>query len=190
MAEAKKIDPRRVVTSDQVRFSFVNVFEMRKDEESGREAYSIQILIPKTDTETIAKYNAALEHTKADAKSAEVWGGKFLASYKVPLRDGDTERDTDKHPEYKGMWFINASTTMKPNIVDAAVAPILDKSQVYSGAYGRVSFGLYPYKQKGGIGIAAGLNNVQKLRDGDPLGGVQAKAEDDFGPASDDSFLG
>ena len=190
MAEAKKVNPSKVVTG-KVRLSYVNLFTPRADSENGNAEpkYSVQLLIPKTDTVTIAKIEKALAAVKADPKSVTTWGGKFLAGYKTPLRDGDTERDTDKSPEYKGMYFLNASSSMKPQVVDADVNPVMDQTEVYSGCYGRVSINLYAFNQKGGIGIAAGLNNVQKIADGEPLGG-RSTAEEDFGAEADDDFLG
>lgn len=187
MADTKP-NPQRVVTG-KVRFSYVNLFKTRKDETTGRETYSVLILIPKTDTKTVSLINAAVESVKVDPKSQTVWGSKFLASFKLPLRDGDTERDTETSPEYKGHWFMNCNTTQKPEVVDADVQAIISEADVYSGCYGRVSVNFYAYKQNGGIGIAAGLNNAQKLADGEPLGN-RSRAEDDFGPASDDDFLG
>lgn len=185
MAEAAvKERPSKVVTG-KVRFSFPHVFKARRDEDSGRETYGIMILIPKKDKATIAKINAAIEHVKNDPKSKEVWGSKFLSSMKTPLRDGDEERDTEEHEEYKGHYFINANTTMKPQVVDEDRDEILDPSEIYSGCYGRISMNMYAFKQKGGVGIAAGLNNVQKLADGEPLSG-RSTAEDDFGPESEE----
>jgi len=191
MAEAAvKERPTKVVTG-KVRFSFVNVFKPRKEEDSDRETYGLMILIPKKDKTTLAKIEAAIEAVKDDPKSKEKWGSKFLSSMRTPLRDGDEERDTEAHPEYKGHYFINANTSMKPQVVDADRDEILDTNELYSGCYGRISMNFYPFKQKGGVGIAAGLNNVQKLADGEPLSG-RSTAEDDFGPESDeeDDFLG
>lgn len=190
MAEAKKVNPTKVVTG-KVRLSYANLFTPRADEENGggEPKYSVQLLISKTDTATIAKIEAAIAAVKADPKAVTTWGGKFLAGYKTPMRDGDTERDTDKSPEYKGMYFLNASSSMKPQVVDADMNPVMDMGEVYSGCYGRVSINLYAYNKKGGIGIAAGLNNAQKLADGEPLGG-RSTADEDFGAEADDDFLG
>ena len=171
--------PTKLVTG-KVRLSYVNVFEMN---DKGK--YSVAILIPKTDKATIDKVKAAIEAVKADAKSATTWGSKFLASFKTPLRDGDTDRDVEKSPEYKGCYFINCNSGQKPGVVDAQLNAILDKSEVYSGCYGRVSINLYPFNVDGNKGIAAGLNNLQKLADGDALSG-RSRAEDDFSDEVED----
>ena len=103
----------------------------------------------------------------------------------MPLRDGDIERDDEA---YKGHYFINANSTTAPQIVDKNVQPILNREEVYSGCYGRVSLNFYAYNANGNKGIACGLGNIQKLRDGEPLGG-RSKATDDFSTFEDDEFL-
>ena len=173
--------PTKLVTG-KVRLSYVNVFETN---DKGK--YSVAILIPKTDKATLDKVKAAIEAVKTDAKSATTWGSKFLASFKTPLRDGDTDRDVEKSPEYKGCYFINCNSGQKPDVVDAALNPILDKSEMYSGCFGRASVNFYPFSKDGNKGIAAGLNNVQKLGDGERLGGG-SRAADDF-TAVEEDFL-
>jgi hypothetical protein len=109
-----------------------------------------------------------------------------LSSLKTPLRDGDAERPDD--PAYADAYFINANSATAPGIVDASCDPILDRSEVYSGVYGRASVNFYAFNSNGNRGIAVGLNNLQKLRDGEPLGG-KSRAEDDFATDNDDDFL-
>ena len=114
---------------------------------------------------------------------ANVWEPK---SIKTPLRDGNTERPDD--PAYAGAYFVNANATSAPGIVDADRNPILTRSEVYSGVYGRASITFYAFNSSGNRGIACGLNNLQKIRDGEPLGG-KASAESDFATDEDDDFL-
>ena len=170
------------VVTGKVRLSYVSVFDVN---DKGK--YSTAILIPKSDKATIDKIKAAIEAVKVDPKSATNWGGKFLANFKTPLRDGDTDRDVEKNPEYKGHYFLNANSGQKPGVVDAQLNPIMDKNEVYSGCYARVSLNLYAFNVDGNKGIAAGLNNVQKLGEGEPLSG-RSRAEDDF-TAVEDDFL-
>ena len=119
------------------------------------------------------------------------FGGKKpnKASLKLPLRDGDTEREDDE--AYAGSYFINANSNTAPQIVDMKVQPILERGEVYSGVYARVSVNFYAFNSSGNKGIACGLGNIQKVRDGEPLGG-KSKAEDDFDeiPVDDDGLLG
>lgn len=172
------------VITGKVRLSFTkNVFT---PDEKG--SYSIMILVDKKDKETLAKINGVVDKFKTDAKAVTIWGSKFLASFKTPLRDGDTERDTGKYPEYKGHYFINANTYNRPGVVDAQKNDIIDKSELYSGCYGRVSIMPAAYNVDGNKGIKFYLNNVQKLADGEPLGSSVSNAADDF-TAVEDDFL-
>ena len=170
------------VVTGKVRLSYVNVFEPRAAQPGQEAKYSLCVLIPKSDKATLEKIAKAVEAAKEAGKAQ--WGGKVPAGLKTPLRDGDTERDS---AEYKGHYFINCNSKQKPGVVDAAVNPIMDQSEMYSGCYGRVSINFYPFNVDGNKGIAAGLNNVQKLAEGDPLSG-RSRAEDDF-TAVDEDFL-
>ncbi|WP_278600881.1 ssDNA-binding protein, partial [Clostridium tertium] len=76
-----------------------------------------------------------------------------------------------------------------PQVVDSKVEPILDQSEVYSGCYGRISVTFYGYNSNGNRGIAAGLGNIQKIKDGEPLGG-RVSAVNEFGTVEDEDFLG
>ena len=109
-----------------------------------------------------------------------------LAAIKTPLRDGDVERPDD--PAYANAYFINANSATAPGIVDADRNPVLTRSEVYSGVYGRASINLYAFNSNGNKGIACGLNNLQFIRAGEPLGG-KASAESDFATDADDDFL-
>ena len=185
---AIKNAPTKVVTG-KIRMSYANLFEPRAIAEGQDAKYSLCILIPKSDTKTLQKIKAAVDAAKEAGKGS--WGGKIPGGLKLPLRDGDTDRPDQE--EYAGHYFLNANSKQKPGIVDKDVNPILDQSEVYSGCYGRVSINFFPFNSSGNKGVGCGLNNVQKLADGEPLGG-RSRAEDDFGPVDDDSddddFLG
>ena len=156
----------------KVRFSFVHVFEPAETL-NGSLKYSVSILIPKSDKDTVARFNKAFEETKQ--ANAAYFGGSIPKMLKGGLRDGDAEKDD---PVYAGYYFINANSNEKPGIVDAELNPIMDKDEFYSGCYGRASLTLYPYDASGSKGIAAGLNNVQKLEDGEKFGGATSAAAD------------
>lgn len=174
----------KVVTGINTRFSYFNGWEPVSINGS-KPKYSISVLIPKTDTVTINKINEAIDI--AIEEGIARFGGKKpnKATLKLPLRDGDLERDNDA---YKGHYFINANSINAPQIVDANLNPILDRNEVYSGCYGRVSLNFYAFNSNGNKGIACGLGNVQKLRDGEPLGG-RSSAKDDFATETNDEFL-
>jgi len=104
-------------------------------------------------------------------------GGKIPASLKLPLPDGDIERADDD--AYLNSWFLNANSSKQPGIVDQNVQPILRQDELYSGCYGRASINFFAFNTNGNKGIACGLNNIQKLSDGELLGG-RTTAEFDF----------
>ena len=171
------------VITGKVRFSYANVWEP-KSVNGSNPKYSISLLIPKSDAKTLDSVRQAIESAKKIG--VNVLGGKIPTNLKTPLRDGDLERPDDD--AYKGCYFINANSPKAPGIVDAALQPILERSEVYSGVYGRASINLYAFNSNGNKGIACGLNNLQKIKDGESLGG-KSRAEDDFATSDEDDFL-
>lgn len=171
------------VVTGKVRFSYANVWEP-KSINGGDEKYSVSIIIPKSDKKTLSEIKKAIEEAKKEGVSK--FGGKVPANIKLPLRDGDIDRADDE--AYAGSYFINANSKTKPDVVDKNVQPILDTTEFYSGCYGRVSIVFYAFNQNGNKGIACGLQHLQKLEDGEPLGG-RSRAEDDFTTYDDEDFL-
>lgn len=161
-----------------VRFSYVNVFEPKAASPGAEPKYSVSILIPKTDTKTLDRIKAAISLAKIEGKSRL---GKYSeAALKIPLRDGDIEKPDDEN--YAGCMFVNANSYLKPEVVDIDLLP-LSKEEFYSGCYGRASLTFYAYPTGkapniGNKGIACGLNNIQKLKDGDRLSGGSTAAQD------------
>lgn len=185
---AKFNNPMKVITGVGTRWSYCNVWEA-KSINGGTPKFSVSLIIPKSDTETIKKIKAAIQAAYEEGEAKLKGSGKSvpaLSAIKTPLRDGDAERPDD--PAYADSYFINANSTTAPGIVDADRQPILERSEVYSGVYGRASINLYAFNSNGNRGIACGLNNLQKIRDGEPLGG-RTRAEDDFADLDDDGFL-
>lgn len=180
---ANQNNTTKVVTGI-VRLSYANVWEPASIN-GGTPKYSVSLIIPKDDEKTLTAINAAID--AAIKEGAPKFGGKIpnRAALKLPLRDGDTERDDEA---YKGSYFVNANSTTAPQIVDRTVQPILDRAEVYSGCYARVSINFYAFNTNGNRGVACGLGNIQKVKDGDPLGGKSSAAAD-FATELDDDFL-
>ncbi len=181
-------NPAKVVTGANCRFSYCSVWEP-KSVNGGEPKYSVSVLIPKTDTETVEKIRAAISAAYKEGEGLLKGKGALppLKALRTPLRDGDTDRPDD--PAYAGMWFLNANSARQPQIVDGALNPLLDRSEFYSGCWGRASVTFFAYNSNGNRGIGCGLNNLQKLRDGEPLGG-HTSAADDFGGLDDgEEFL-
>ena len=190
----KYTNPTKVITGPNTRFSYANIWEA-KSINGGAPKFSVSLIIPKSDTRTVEKIKAAIEAAYKEGESKLKGNGRSvpaLSAIKNPLRDGDTERPDDE--AYANSYFSNANSATAPGIVDANCNPILERSEVYSGVYGRASISFYAFNSNGNKGIACGLNNLQKIRDGEPLGG-RTRAEDDFAteaeaaPSSDDDFL-
>lgn len=186
-ANAKITNPMKVITGPETRWSYANLWEP-KSINGGTPKFSVSLIIPKSDAKTIDKVKAAIEAAYREGEAKLRGNGKSvppLASIKNPLRDGDAERPDDE--AYANAYFINANATTAPGIVDANCNPVLTRSEVYSGVYGRASISFYAFNSNGNKGIACGLNNLQKIRDGAPLGG-KASAESDFATGDEDFF--
>ena len=184
----KIVNPMKVITGPNTRWSYANVWEP-KSINGGTPKYSISLIIPKSDTVTVAKIKAAIEAAYQEGQAKLKGNAKSVPALnliKNPLRDGDVERPDD--PAYANSYFINANSATAPGIVDADRNPVLTRSEVYSGVYGRASISFYAFNSNGNRGIACGLNNLQLLRAGEPLGG-KASAESDFASESFDDFL-
>ena len=185
---SKFVNPTKVITGVNTRWSYVNAWEP-KSINGGAPKYSVSLIIPKSDTKTIQKIQSAIQAAYEEGQGKLKGNGKSvpaLSVLKTPLRDGDAERPDDE--AYADSYFVNANSGTAPGIVDADRNPIIDRSEVYSGVYGRASINFYAFNSNGNKGIACGLNNLQKIRDGEPLGG-KTRAEDDFATEDDDDFL-
>ena len=174
------------ITTGKVRLSYAKLFTPSAAPGSDKLKYSVSVLIDKNDKETLRKINAAIEEAKEVGKSSK-WGGKIPTKLHLPLRDGDEDRPEDA--AYKGMYFFNASSERKPGVVDRDLNAILDPEEVYSGCYGRVNVNFYPYDSNGNRGVAAGLNHVQKVADGERLGGGAVSVEAAFDDGFEDEDL-
>ena len=179
----------KVITGVNTRWSYANVWEA-KAMEGGKPKFSVSLIIPKSDTVTVGKIKSAIEEAYREGQSKLKGNAKSvpaLSTLRTPLRDGDLERPDD--PADANAYFVNANSSTAPGVVDANRNEIMDKSEVYSGCYGRASINFYAFNANGNRGIACGLNNLQKIRDGEPLGG-RASAESDFATVEDEEFLG
>ena len=181
-------NPTKVITGVNTRWSYANVWDP-KSIDGGKPKYSVSLIIPKDDTATVNKIKAAIQAAYEEGQSKLKGNGKTvppLSAIKNPLRDGDLEKPDDE--AYAGCYFVNANSATAPGVVDADRQPIIERSEVYSGVYGRASISFYAFNVNGNRGIACGLNNLQKIRDGEPLGG-KSSAESDFATEVDDDFL-
>lgn len=173
------------ITTGKVRLSYCHIWEPQAPQNGqGEPKYSVTILIPKTDTATL---NAIYTEMAAAEQQgvASKWGGVKPPIVKNPLYDGDGVRPSGEPfgEECRGCMVMTASAKNQPSVVDLQVQPILNRAEVYSGCYARVSINFFAYAQNGNKGIGCGLNAVQKIEDGEPLSGM-VTAEEAFGGAN------
>jgi len=167
------------VTTGEVRTSYFSALSARKNELNGKDEFSTQILIPKSDKDTLT----ALKSAAKEALQAK-FGDKIPKNVRNPLRDGDTETKTDGSPlgkEYAGHFFCNVKSTSKPGAIDTHGNDLIGSDDIVSGDYIRVSLNAYAYSQAGNNGVSFGLNNILLVKKGDPLGGAKPTAAADFG---------
>ena len=171
-------------TTGKVRLTYAFLWTPRNSSEDGDDQkgkkFSTSVLIPKTDQQTLARFNHALQHALALGQQKGFWGATLPSNFKFPLRDGDAEC-AEKGGEYAGHWFLNASAVRRPQIVDINRNDIWEEGDVYSGCYARVGINLFPFSQRGNRGIGCGLEAVQKICDGEALGGVPVDVNEAFG---------
>jgi len=173
-------NPQHLITG-RVRLSYVHLFTPYAHQQGSEAKYSTTILLPKSDIATKQRIDAAV-NAAIQAGISKTWGGVRPPVIAIPIYDGDGVRPNGESfgDECKGHWVFTASSKQQPQVVDLQVQPILNQSDVYSGIYARVSVQFFPYANSGKKGIGCGLGNVQKLEDGEPLGG-RTTAADDFG---------
>lgn len=168
------------VVTPVFRASYPNVFKARKNDLNGKEEYSVVALFPKGTDLTVLK--------KAAQEAIEKkWGAdksKHPTNLRSPFRDqSEREKEGTLPAGYeKGAIFLNLKSTEKPGVVDQNVQPILDETEFYAGVFAKASVNAYAYDQKGNRGVSFGLSNIQKVKDGDALGGGRTRAQDDFAP--------
>lgn len=165
------------VVTGKVRANFVNIKEKQSFDGSGEGNYNIQLLIPKGDEKGVTKIKNAIKKCIEEGKTS-LWGNKIPSGMWNPLRDGDEER-ADEHPEYKDCFFITAKSKYQPGVIDKQKNEIFDLDEIYSGCYIRADITFFAFSNKmKGVGVS--LNNIQKLADGQRLGGGRRNAEDAF----------
>lgn len=175
------------VITGKVRLSYCHIFEPFSNDDDVPPKYSTTILIPKSDKKTYEALRAAQQAALENGKDSR-FGGKIPRNWTDTIHDGDEEADLDRNPEYAGHWFMSVSSKTRPGIVDQNVQPIMDSTELYSGAYARVSINAFPFNTQGNKGVSFGLNHVQKIADGDFLGG-RSNAEDEFDEIDEDDLI-
>ena len=173
------------LTTGQVRLSYVHLFQPYAAKPGQEPKYSTTILLPKSDIATMQKINAAIQEAIQQGVTSK-WNGVRPPLISIPVHDGDGARPYDGMPfgeECKGHWVFTASSKQQQAVVDMNIQPILNQTEVYSGIYARVNVNFFPYNTNGKKGIGCGLGPVQKIADGELLGG-RVSAEAAFGDST------
>lgn len=165
------------ITIGPGRFSYLHAFEPTAIEEGGQKKYSVSFIIPKKEKALIKQIESAIEKAKEQGKEKH-WKGTIPKKLKLPLRDGDEERDEDE--AYAGSVFFNAHSSTKPGLVDKNRQPIVDPEELGSGDYGYVNVTFYPFSAGGSVGVAVGFNHLMKTKDGERLSG-RVSVDEAFG---------
>lgn len=153
----------------------------------GKPKYSCTLIFP------VGTDLRAME-AAAEAAGRAKWGDKYPV-IKKGFRNQTFRTDTEEKGYPDGSTFVNARTEAQPGMVFSHADPN-DKSEkprptkvaleqivdvFYAGSVVRASLNAFAYETKGNRGVAFGLNNLQKIKDGPRLDNRKA-AEDEFTP--------
>lgn len=165
----------------RVRFSYPHLFQ--KDQ-NGK--YSLQVLIPKDDDNTVTKMKEACKQIYQDNKGG-IFKGLNFDEVAMPYHDGDGRKPKGGAygPECKGNYVVNAKTSMRVPVVGPDNTPVMDEAMVYPGVYGRVNIAFSAYNNNGNRGINCYLNGVKTYGNGERIG--NAFNPDEFNDDYDDS---
>lgn len=161
----------RKVLTPKFRVSFPEVFEAKAFDENSKPKYSVTMLFEE---------GADLSEIEAIIEEAivEKFGKNVPKNLIRPIMD-QGEKEYDGYEA--GSMFARASSNSRPGVVDGAKVRITDPEQLYAGCYARATVTAYAYGGAGSKfkpGVALGLGNVQKLAEGEPLGGRTSPEED------------
>lgn len=169
------------------RAAFVNLFEPKaadEDKPNAKPKYGLTMLFQEgEDLADIKKLATQLMKDKFGDKS------KWPKGFNKPWRD-QAEKDKDNEDATgktydgfeSGNLFMNASTEQQPEVTDEGLNPVVSSKTVYSGCMMRAYITMFWYEKKGNFGIGVSLGPVQKIDDGEPLGGSAPAAASVFQP--------
>lgn len=173
------LKPTQIVTGE-VRISYEHLLKPYASQPNEEPKYSATLLIPKSDAATMQRINMAIQTAIQEASTGK-WGMR-IPQPPLPIHDGDglREDNTPYSEECKGHWVVTASSKHPQEVVDINGNPIINATEIYSGMYARVCVNFFGYSAPRKKGIGCGLGPVQKIRDGEPLGGGRTNAQDAF----------
>ena len=166
------------VMTPECRIAWPNVFTPRAATPGAEPKYSMTMIFPKTTDITVLKQNVASVLVEQFGPNKTKWPkfGVGPGLVRLPFRDGAEKEGREGFGS--GVVFISASSKFKPGVVDQAVQPIITESEFYGGCYVRAKIRAFWYDSAGNRGVSFNLGNVQKIKDGEPLGGGSSPADD------------
>lgn len=166
-----------MVKTPEFRVSFPQVFKAKAMDENSDAKFSLVMLFDKgTDLKKLKQI--------AGAAVKEKWGDKKPKTLRNPFRDA-SDKDYEGYDD--GMIYITASSKMRPGVINKKGSDLDSEEQFYGGCYAQATVVAYAYDVKGNKGVAFGLRNVLKTRDGDPFSG-RTSANDDFADLIDENL--
>lgn len=171
------------INTPTFRVSYPNVFKAKKNDLNGKDEFSVVALFKKGEDLTALKAAAAKAITDKWGPDKFKWPQNLRTPFRLQeerAKEVDGKRILPAGHE-EGAVFLNLKSSQRPGVVDQNVQDILDESQFYAGCFARASVNAYAYDQKGNRGVSFGLGNIQKVKDGEPLGN-RARPEADFAP--------
>ena len=163
-------------TTPKFRVSFPNVFKASAFDENSEAKFDVVALFE--DGTDLSGLKDACE-----AAAIEKWGKKVPKNCKTPFHDGNDK----EYDGYADATWVRFSSKRRPGVVDQNVQPIIDPSEFYGGCYAIATVNAYAYGGPGTkfqAGVALGLQNIQKVAEGEPFGEAVSNAEEDFAPVS------
>lgn len=208
---AEKLNTK--IKTGECRFCFPHIFEPArfKNDPDNPLKYSVGLLISKDDEKTLKLLEESFKNAKKNDKAKN---GDNKAVQKYPfikeqsgnqgfLTDCDTDDSYSEIEAYANCYYLTATTNGEkesngkmipvkgPGVVmkrDGALVhldPEMDADEIYGGMYGKVTGNCYAFTGGKG-GVAFGLQNVMKTKDGEPFGTVVGSAESDFADEVDE----
>lgn len=158
------------------RVSFANVFKPKLNTLNNKLEYTMDLLFPKT--QDISSLKNEIRRVIADKWPDKDMTGKL----KLPIKDGDSLKSNGNAypPEYHGHVFVTFKSEIQPGLVDAQRQPIISPNEFYSGCFAVVHYRAFAYDHTANKGVSLGLNNIQKVAEGESFGARQANPEDVF----------
>lgn len=164
--------PSTMITLNAVVLSYPQLFTPRQVRGEGKPKYSASLIIdPRTQKPQLEAMHQAIIAACDKAWPKGEWKEKRKGGdmkFRWPLREGDKDRPGEMG--YVGMYYVNAKSDQAPMVVDQNVQAVLDQSKIYPGLIVNALINFFPYNNMS-TGVAAGLNGIQIVRDGERLGG-------------------